>query len=304
MSVLSNLPVMPNRIAIACEYFYHLGPDGDHREDIEKQLSPLKKSEGEEGVSSSTIASHLISEMEKLQLLSASSENANTLRLSPDIQKIELSSDEWMKILRPILWKRMAFPDLAESYGQKEFPDALSWLLNQNPFQPLPWKGGEHAERIVAQLGETDPLRIDIGNNSRYQNLLYWARYFGCAEWIGIKTGNVVIPDPSEVILWLIPHVFADDSELPIQTFIQRLGEVCPVLDGGSARRNFETRLTAEFQRQEYHLSRSTSLALKRLQLRGIITIKAVSDAQTWILDLANETQAVSHIKITGEVVA
>jgi hypothetical protein len=89
---------------------------------------------------------------------------------------------------------------------------------------------------------------------------------------------------------------------LSIQNFVQRLGEACTVLEEGTSRRNLETRLTERCARKERHLSRSTSLALKRLHLRGVVALKATSDAQTWVLDLANETQPVSHVRFNAEV--
>lgn len=303
MSVLSNLPVMPNRIAIACEYLYFLGSDGGDTDSIIKQLSPLKpetelKLETEEKLTGSTIASAVISEMEKLKLLVTSE---GSLKLTDEIRILAPKSGDWHEILRPLLCERMTSPDLVGLYEQNELPEALAWLIGQDPLNPPSRSGGLHVELISQQLGEADSLRTSIGNDSRYQNLLYWARYFGFVEWLTFNSINVVIPDPTSAILRELPKIFgANKVELPFNIFIQRLGEIYPVLDGGRARVELEARLNNSFQRQDHQLLRSTSLSLKRLELRRIIEMSSDSDAEAWVLDLGNEMPVVSRIKFNG----
>lgn len=299
MSVLNNFPAMPNRIAIACEYLYYLGPDGELRDNIETQLSPLKKADSDEIGSGKTMAEDVLNEMDKLGFLTQVS--AGKITLMEDIRNISSPQISWQQLLRPILRQRLTFPDLAEKHRQEEIPDAIAWLLAQDPFDPLPFSGGIHATRVAKQLGENDPLRSVIGNNSRYQNLIYWARYLGFAEWVAGKAGNVVIPDPTYAISECLARIFDKEGELAILTFVQRMSDAFPVLEEGSARRNLEMRLAGEFQRKDQHLSRSTSLALMRLQLRGKLSLRTASDAQTWILDLGKETKAVSHVRLIGE---
>lgn len=297
MSVLSNLPVMPNRIAIACEFLYFLGPDGGDADSIIKQLSPLKP-EAEEKSTGSTIASAVISEMEKLKLLVT---YEGSLKLTDEIRSLAPKSGDWHEILRPLLCERMTSPDLVGLYEQSELPEALAWLIGQDPLNPPSRAGGLHVELISQQLGEADSLRTSIGNDSRYQNLLYWARYFGLAEWFTLNSINVVIPDPTNAILRKLTKIFgANNAELPFNLFVQRLGEIYPVLDGGRARLELEARLNKPFQRQEHQLLRSTSLSLKRLELRKIIEMSTDSDAEAWVLDLGNEMPVVSRIKFIG----
>lgn len=311
MSVISNLPAMANRFSVACEYLYFLGEGGDSFETIEKQLSPLRSSDEEEqgdsddGRAKSSIADAVLFEMEKLKLVTRKSKES--IALAPEIRELAPKDGDWQKVLRPILFAKLVFPDVASSLGQAEVPDAISWLLAQDPLDPLPWKGALHAQRIINQLEDGDPLN-GIRNNSRYQNLIYWSRYLGFAEKLSLKSGSLfsdmVIPDPSGAVTACLPSVFRDGNELPIQTFLQRLAELCPVLDAGSARRELEIRLTSQLQRKERHLSRSTSLALFRLQKRGVLELKAVSDANTFILDLGKETTPISHISLQGGTTA
>jgi hypothetical protein len=301
MSVITNLPAMPNRIAIACEYLHYLGDKGDAWGNVESQLSPFKKADAQEQdeKSGKSMAEDVLREVEKLKLLDRDSNDV--IRITPDIRDNTTVDGDWQQLLRPLLFPRLTVPEVAEVHGQGEVPDALSWLLKQDPFDPMPWSGGLYVERIERQLSETDPLRSVISNNARYQNLIYWARYLGLAERVSVKIGtttlDMVIPDPTEAIAGHLTGLFGDDDELPIQTFMQRLAGACSVLDGGVARRNLETRLAGEFQPKERQLSRSTSLALTRLKTRGLIKLEKPSDAQTWILDLGESTQTVSHVR-------
>jgi hypothetical protein len=302
MSVLSSFPAMPNRIAITCEYLWYLGANGANRETVESQLSPKVKEAKEEGQVGSTISKDVITEMMNLKLLE-SLENGN-MALTEELRNINPSPDDWQKTLRPILRQKMLYLDQAESFKQSELPDALAWLLTQDPFTPLLRSKGQHVENINTQLEENDPLRLAIANDSRWQNLLYWGRYFGCVEWLEIGNNKFVIPDPSEAIILQLPIIFVAETELPISKFIEQLGQACPVLESGEARENLEARILDKFKRQSEHLSRSTSLALKRLELRGIIKTKAISDAKSWILDLGEKIAPISHIEMIKKEVA
>ena len=302
MSVLSSFPAMPNRIAITCEYLWYIGPIGANRESIESQLSPKLKEAKEEGQVGSTIAKDVITEMVNLKLLEIL-DNGNIV-LIEELRNIIPAADDWQKTLRPILSQKMLYPDQAELFKQSEFSYALAWLLTQDPFTPLLRSKGQHVEKINTQLEESDPLRYTIANDSRWQNLLYWGRYFGCVEWLGIGNNKFVIPDPSEAIILQLPIIFAAETELPISKFVEQLGQAFPVLEGGEARENLEAKMLDQFKRQFEYLSRSTSLALKRLELRGVIKIKAISDAKSWILDLGEKTLPISHIEMVKRELA
>lgn len=297
MSVITNLPAMPNRIAIACEYLYFLGEEGASWDSIENQLSPLKRGEGseDEEKSGKSMAEDVLKEMESLKLLVRTSRDGIML----NAQIIAPSDGDWQQALRPYLFLWLTAPDEAEIHGQSDLPDAFAWLLTQDPFDPMLFSAG-YLKPIERQLPETDPVRSVISNNSRYQNLIYWARYLGLAERVSV-IDDMVIPDPTEAILSQLSTVFGEDQELSIQIFMQRLALSCPIMDGGSARRTFETRLSGEYQPKEGFLSRSMSLALTRLATRGVLKLSKPSDATTLLLDLGNITETVSHVSLVRE---
>jgi hypothetical protein len=143
MSVISNLVAMPNRIAIACEYLHYLGEKGDAWESIESQLSPLKKAgsdEDDDKPTGKSIAEDVLREIEKLGLLLRNEDS--TISLAHEIRNIAPVDGNWQQALRPVLFKKMLYPTVADLCGQSDVPDAISWLLVQDPFDPMLRKGG------------------------------------------------------------------------------------------------------------------------------------------------------------------
>lgn len=297
MSVISNLPAMPNRIAIACEYLFSLLPDGAARDELTKQLSPFKKDEGDEGQGGTTIAAAVLSEMENLQLVHVSA--GGKLRLSEDLAEQANEVADWKLLLRTILKPRLTVPEAATACKQPDVPEALAWLLAQDPFAPLA-KSGVQADRINQQLGDKDDLRTVLGNDARFQNLLYWGRYLGFAEWMGLGSTDQIMSDPTRAIAADLPRIFEAETQLAVSKFVQRAAAICPVLEDGSARLALEERMI-EAPRKPGHFSRSTSLALARLETRGVVLLAAESDAETWVLDLPRKPRRISAVSYERE---
>lgn len=289
MSVISNFPVMPNRIMVITEYLLGLGAEGGELDQIQGQLSPLTKAQDDAEEKGSVMAEHVLREMEKLGMLTR--RGTSTIALSDELFEAG-NSEHWEQAVRAYLFATMTDPACARTRGQDDVPDALAWLLAQDPFKPLSWKG-EHAERLKDQLEEGDDLRKLAGNDQLFQNLVYWSRYLGFAQRLG---NDAIVPDPTEVVASALPAVFSDAKELTIEAFVQRLGRTISVLDGGDARQQLETRLRDDYLRPDKTLSRSLSLALTRLQLRGLLKLNKPSDAHFSLLDLGKESQPISHV--------
>ena len=285
MSVISNFPAMPNRIAIACEYLSSLGVEGGAKDEVIRNLSPLGSDEGGEATGGTTIASAVIAEMENLALVEIKQEGS--IRLSGELLPKKSERSDWQTYLRPILRERLTDPTWAPRCKQEDVSDALAWLLAQDSFNPIA-KTRHHADLLRSQLSEGDPLLITIGNDARFQNMLYWARYIGFAEWVSHGGIDLVIPDPTRSIVEFLPAIFEKKKSLAIGEFASRLAKICSLFEGGVTREGFEQRSTM-VAREKRHFSRSTSLCLVRLENRGMITLHEESDAETWILDLGRE---------------
>lgn len=300
MSVISSLVAQPNRVIIASEFVHSFGDKGAPRDDLEQLLSPSppQSTQGDEDVDPSerggtTMAKGTLTEMQRLKILEPTDDQH--LRLNPALAVAERKID-WAGRLYDYLFPILCTADKARAHGQDELPDALCWLLRQDPTQPLGFGGGQHYDVLAAQVVAGDPLFDGIRSDAKYQVMVYWARYLGLAERLTIKpVVEKVIADPTRAIAARLPQLFAEERELTMQTFIQRLGAQIPVLDGGQVWHEMEGRLTAATQAHD-HLSQATSFALRRLEHAGKIKLKAISDADAWELRVGRDTTSPSHI--------
>jgi len=300
MSIISSLVAQPNRVIIASEFVHSFGDKGAPIEDLEQMLSPSppQSNQGDEDLDlgergGSTMAKGVLVEMQRLKILEPT-ENQH-LRLNPALAVGGRKLD-WAGRLYDYLFPILCTADKARAHGQDELPDALCWLLRQDPTQPLGFSGGQHYDALTAQIVDGDPLFDGIRSDAKYQVMVYWARYLGLAERLTIKpVAEKVIADPTRAIAARLPHLFADERELTMQTFIQRLGVHIPVLDGGQVWNEMEGRLNAPTQAHD-HISQATSFALQRLEHAGKIKLEEISDAGAWELRVGRETKSPSHI--------
>jgi hypothetical protein len=300
MSIISSLVAQPNRFIIASEFVHSFGDKGAPTEDLERMLSPLppQSNQGDEDAdvterSGTTIAKLVLAEMLRLRILEQT-ENQH-LRLSPALavgeRKIDLAGR-----LYDYLFPILCSADKARAHGQDDLPDALCWLLRQDPTQPLGFSGGQHYDALAAQVVDGDPLFDGIRSDAKYQVVVYWARYLGLVERLTIKpVAEKVIADPTRAIAARLPQIFAGERELTMHTFIQRLGAQIPVLDGGQVWNEMGGRLKAATPAHD-HLSQATSFALRRLEHAGKIKLAVISDADAWELQVGRETISPSHI--------
>jgi len=300
MSIISSLVAQPNRFIIASEFVHSFGDKGAPTEDLERMLSPStpQSNQGDEDAdvserSGSTMAKLVLAEMQRLRILEQT-ENQH-LRLSPALV-VGGRMIDWAGRLYDYLFPILCSADKARVHGQDDLPDALCWLLRQDPTQPLGFSGGQHYDALAAQVVDGDPLFDGIRSDAKYQVVVYWARYLGLAERLTIKpVAEKVIADPTRAIAARLPELFAGERELTMHTFIQRLGAQIPVLDGGQVWNEMGGRLKAATQAHA-HLSQATSFALRRLEHAGKIKLAAISDADAWELRVGRETTSPSHI--------
>ena len=289
MSVLTTLTALPNRFLIALEYIESYGEKGLDRQLIYDRLQ----------IEDDSIVDGNIKEMTRLELI----------KLAPD-NKIIINYNEFnlsgknsnpCEALYPVLLKKLTHSEEAEISKQSEVPLNIAWLLSMNPYQPLNWSGTVFKERRNMQLTGNNELLNLITNDQRLQNLAYWSRYLGFSNVTkkidtGEKSITQIIPDPTEVIHKNIPKIF-NKNTLTIEEFLDRLGKIIPVMEGGGVRNYLESKMKSKYQRVDGHFSKSTSLALKRLEMRKTIKFEQVSDTTTMVLDLGQETQQITHIQ-------
>jgi hypothetical protein len=301
MTVLTNFPAIPNRIAIACEYLQDAGASGVSRDQFDAHLSPGPAGGDEEDRSGKSMARHVLDEVAALELAVAAETG---VRLSPALPTRAMTYGQWLEWLKPYVCDRLTDPVRAVTCRQAGVPLALAWLLCQDPRRPVRWSGA-HAALLQAQFGDVDALGFNLRNDQIFQNLVYWARYLGLAETIGLRgtTGPVlhVIPDPTRAIRRVLPKVFHDTRELPVSAFVERMAAALPVLEEGSARLEVEGLFVGAPQRATRHFSGATGLSLRRLAHEGVLQLLVESDVERWVYEDGRDAKTVSRVSWQGE---
>lgn len=296
MSVISNFPALPNRLKIYYAYLLYLldKPKGEEQEKLFNLIVPSsldRKDDSEE--SKKPLHKDVFAELKLFDLVEEIDKKV-FLKYAPG--KHELNSVGGLDAyFLALMENRLVLSDELENYGQADFPKALAWFLMQDPTSPFEWSNP------VGKLPDTETnwLRqnADIVVTARFQNFLYWTNYLGYTSFIGVDK-QLVIPDPTKAIERHFPAVFSPKSELRMDEFMTALGASCPVLENGIVRNDIEAiNPTKSLDREEKQLSKSTSLALKRLDISGKLKLSKRSDADVMLLDWGTETGRYSHIQ-------
>lgn len=170
-----------------------------------------------------------------------------------------------------------------------EFAQATAWLLTQDP-TAMPQGHGQVKHQLQADGLNLDELGLK--NDQRWDMVLYWAVYLGLAwqtqkqKWVG------VIPDPSTYLLRHLNELLEPEHPLPIHDFRQRLGERCPVLDGGVVHSGVVKRVNAARAatwNTDERISAALSFALRFLKTSGAIEYWCPDDQRTFLLMSGDE---------------
>ena len=295
MSVITSWGATPNRMRIALKLVSGRGQEGMTSEEIQQTLLPgaLAGSQSdEESQGGSAIGTEVITELRNLGLLNQTGDGC--LKVCPDATDV---SEDGLVLL---LQERLVNPAEAGNLGQGAFPMALAWFLCQDPASPLPW-GQNHRNRVESDCG-SEGGAFELINSARCDQFIYWARFLGFAWRLNIERRNVVMPDPSKAVARSLGRWEELTDWQPIEEVLSRLADELPVLEGGTARTEIESRLGPEKRREGKFISHSTSFALRRLERGGLIQLDRPADALAVNLDFGAEPKAVSHIKWIGPV--
>lgn len=177
-----------------------------------------------------------------------------------------------------------------------DFARGLSWALAQDIYN-LP----DSAKGIEALEGPQVNGDLAIfQNDTRWPGLRPWARYLGFA------TGeNDFLFDPTEAVRSELSSILGEGETMAATVFLDELSAKIPVLDGGSYRQEVEANLRLDTWRKpaEGHLSMSLSIALRRLELNGIIVLEIKADAGS-VIKLTGRNYrtwtSFTHVRMVG----
>lgn len=289
MSVITTMEATPNRVGILYRFLdSQSGPLG--QDTLLSLISPptLQKKGGDDDDKdkASALAPRTLSECKALGLVESGPE-AGTLQVPAALRGLDQAG------LRAFLEQRLTNPVLAADCGQDQIPYALAWFLCQSPASPLAFR--ENQARVVVE--ETGGRSLELTNSSRFQQLSYWVQYLGLGWQVPtVSAGVELVSDPTEALALHLEATLAPAGALPIREAMEALGRRLPVLETGAARQEVEGWLPDEKRRGENDLSASTSLALVRLELRGVLGLEDPSDATAMRLLTWPNTRRVSRL--------
>jgi len=171
----------------------------------------------------------------------------------------------------------------------------LAWLLDQNPKSPIDTRQNVRST-IETQCGP-EVNAFELTSASRAQNFYYWARYLGYAWYVGVgDSPTMIVPDPTAAIERHLSRLMIPGQTWPLVQLVASWGDLSSVLEGGAARTEIEGLMQLALRRPDGMLSRSTSLALERLDRRGIIHLERQADAPAIMLGVWPDPLPISHV--------
>lgn len=294
MSVITSVTAMPNRFTIVWRYLLDHGGEGIAAEELESLVRPVslqtRQTDGSEA-GSGAMFNDVIGEMQNLGIVSKTGEGRITLTQEAPAK----DSSSLVEYLERVLLD----PELSAEHNQRAFAKAMAWFLTRDPQHPLAWKGG-YRGLVYEDCGE-DSGAYDLTDEARCQQFIHWAVYLGFAWRLTLAGQDAVFPDPTVALNRNLPRVIAGRGQVPIAEVLEGLADRLPVLEEGRVRDEVESLLAVDRRRPEQQLSRSTSLALERLEQTGSLRMDRIADAPAFTLDRGAGPRPFSHITWLGE---
>jgi len=162
-------------------------------------------------------------------------------------------------------------PDLwaSQSARAADLTRSLAWMLAQDVYRAsFAQFETQESQQIL------DPERLLMRNSTRRSGLQYWAPF------LGFSRHPFTAIDPTVAIRDALAEVLAPGEGLPAPQFVERLGTVLPVLDGGRWQQEVLKIVdpTALPRRQPGQLSTALSRGLLSLWDSGELQLQQMAD--------------------------
>lgn len=302
MSVISTWEAVPSRLEQFWLYLAINAPKGLPKSELEHLFSPPslgKSGDTEGGEAGGNIFNGVLGELKSLGFVEQVEKDDSVVPLlPPDEKKKPEQKRQWFfEELRRIV----TTPDEAKEKKQDMVPLALAWIALQSPDQPIPFGVAKSVE-IISAFPHNEKM-FGLNTDASLRQCYFWARYLGLCTFSAGKGKEILVPDATAVVRSLLPAIFADTRQLPADDFLSRLGVLCPVLERGEARKIVLSQAAQpENFPGEDELAGSSSLAMLRLEIEGLISLDDQSDARKpCILDLCTHKRRFSHVRLEGK---
>jgi hypothetical protein len=161
------------------------------------------------------------------------------------------------------------------SAGAREFSRIATWLL-QVPVEVLQTNGPYELARKEVSGPSDDKL---VENQTQWRTFLRWGIALGLVSMID----DLVLPDPTVAIEEELSDLLA--GEVHVIAFRDGVVKCLPVLLGGAYAHGLDGFLHERPRRDPRAAGSGLSLALRRLERRGVISVDRRSDAEHLALD-------------------
>jgi hypothetical protein len=159
------------------------------------------------------------------------------------------------------------------------FAMLCAWLLHQGA-SDMPKDRGGLKKALQEQGFSLEELQIQ--NDGRWDNLVYWARYLGLLRQMREGPCAGLVPDPTLFLQRHLAQLLPAGEDVEARTFRTRVGELCPVLDGGSVRTMLLARIAPDWRPEK--LSDALTFGIERLERGGALRAWCPDDQRTFLL--------------------
>jgi hypothetical protein len=290
VSLLGQIYATPSRVKAVLQLLARERGGRLKQESLEQLLSPGSLVRNAEDDEERKMAHSVIAECERLQLVQM---DGDFIALDPHLSEKGRDLDSIRAALPDAILDRIVDP--RSDNPNSDLAAALAWYLGQDALRaPGLWK--EFGDALIDQ-NANDVLRF---NDNRFFMFLYWARYLGLANILGIRGEERLAPDPTRCMRRIVRSEFGEDGKsYPIREFMLRVKERCPVFEGGAIREAMDRHSP---RREPKYLSSTTSHALLRMEEERMLGLEMLSDADALLLTGDSAPRAVSQIRVLKQL--
>jgi hypothetical protein len=282
---------VPGRFLALCDFLLGCPQMREKRSVCESALMPDGLLTGED---KRPMVRTVISEAAKLGLIE---KNDDDIQIAADAPRT-LRTQKTDRRTWPL-----AFMDLfIQSEENHDMLLALAWWLSL----PVLSAPGDWTTIDMSPKWRQDASSLGPMNDFRYSSFASWAIYLGLAWRQAKQQDRWLVPNPARHVLTrLQTELGAKPREYEALDFVRRLGDWCPVLDGGTFRKKAESKGLSETLDAK-QVSSSLSLALLCLEDGGYLDLTHAADADALLLHESMiagrpQSQRVSGVRWLGK---
>ncbi len=186
-----------------------------------------------------------------------------------------------------------------EINGQpNRFARAVGWFLAQ-PVGTIHAGYGAIKSALLA-VRDKPGWDLQIDSDARLDMVISWAKYLGLLRQTREAKGEGLVPDPTPFLRRHLAELLPEDVPVPVQPFRERLGKLCPVLDGGLVRAHVLEAFGIDWPANR--LSSALAFALRRLRRDRMLTLGDFNDArpENFLLLGAGERERITSVRRTS----